>query len=291
ILAEGRGRGNAPAVAYDDLAEAGNHYEPRKGEAQGSLDLVGRYVFLHKPFDACEIKQLALALIEKWNLRKTIKKKTEELKLAHTTTIRALAELAELRDTDTGNHLKRVSQYSKLIARKLGERRELKWCNYVTEQYVMDIGESSVLHDIGKVGIPDTILLKPDKLTIEEFELMKTHTTIGGDTLTRADKEVGIRSFLTLGKEVAYYHHEKFDGTGYPRGLRGESIPLSARIVALADVYDALTSQRPYRKELSHDTAFHIITKEMGNTHFDPVILEIFCCYEQEFNKIHLQYP
>lgn len=268
-------------TAYSDV--------PRD-EILNMIGSVDKLLYLRKPFDADEIKQLALALTEKWNLNKTLKNKTEELIQTHTIAIRALAELAELRDTNTGTHLKRVAEYSKFIARELRKCEEPKWCKYVTDRYVEDLGQSSVLHDIGKVGIPDSILLKPGTLTEEEFELMKTHTTIGGEALAKADKESGIQSFLTLGKEIAYYHHERFDGTGYPKGLRGEDIPLSARIVALADVYDAITSDRPYVKASSHEKAFKIITEKLGTKHFDPIILEIFCNNEAEFKKIHDKY-
>jgi putative two-component system response regulator len=257
------------------------------------LDQMGtsdKILYIRKPFDADEIKQLALTLTEKWNLNKTIDKKTEELKLAHSITMRALAGLAELRDTDTGNHLKRVAEYSKFIAQELGKFTAPKWCKYITPLYIEDIGQSSVLHDIGKVGIADGVLLKKGKLTSSEFELMKSHSTIGGDALARADEELGIRSFLTLAKEIAYHHHEKHDGTGYPKGLKGEEIPLSARIVALADVYDALTSDRPYREALPHEMAANIITGEMGRKHFDPIVLDVFINNQHVFQKIREKY-
>ena len=245
-----------------------------------------KFFFIRKPFDVDEIKQLALALTEKWNLGNTVTRKNQELLQTRTITISVLAELAELRDTDTGEHIKRVSEYSKFIAYKLAKLQEPKWCSYITERYIKDIGESSILHDIGKIGIPDSVLLKKGKLTDEEFNLMKTHTTIGGDALSKAVKEIKGETFLTLAREIAYYHHEKFDGSGYSMGLKGESIPLSARIVALADVYDALTSNRPYRKELTHDTAYKIIVEEMGEAHFDPIILNIFKKYNEKFLQI-----
>jgi putative two-component system response regulator len=132
-------------------------------------------------------------------------------------------------------------------------------------------------------------MLKKGKLTENEFEIMKKHTLIGGDTLKKAEKECAIQ-FFELGKEVAYYHHEKFNGTGYPKGLKGEKIPLSARIVALADVYDALTSDRPYRKALSHKKALYLINKEMGEMHFDPLILIAFNIITQKIRNISQQY-
>jgi len=268
-------------TAYSDFSHA---------EILKLMDSTDKFLFLRKPFDADEIRQLALALSEKWNLDKMVNKRTQELKLTRTVSIRALAELAELRDYNTGLHLKRVAEYSKLIARSLSRRREPKWCKYITEQYIEDIGESSVLHDIGKIGIPDHILLKPGRLTPKERELMKIHASIGGDALAKAVKEIEIQSFLTLGKQIAYYHHEKFNGSGYPIGLKGEEIPLSARIVALADVYDALTSNRPYRKAYLHEAAFKIITQKKGQAQFDPVILETFTKNEAEFKKIHKKY-
>lgn len=254
------------------------------------MESTDKYLFLRKPFDADEIRQLALALSEKWQLDKMVNERTRELQITRTVGIRALAELAELRDCTTGTHLKRVAEYSKLIARILSRRKEPKWCKYITEQYIQDIGESSVLHDIGKIGIPDNILLKPGRLTPKERELMKIHTTIGGDTLAKAVEEIEIQSFLTLGREIAYHHHEWFNGSGYPRGLKGEEIPLSARIVALADVYDALTSDRPYRKAYPHATAFRLITGKRGKVQFDPVVLESFLHHEEAFKNIHSQY-
>lgn len=245
--------------------------------------------FVRKPFDADELKQFALALTEKWNLTKLLKEKNSELFLTRTITIRALAQLAELRDTDTGGHLKRVAAFSKLIASELKKLKEPRWCNYISNQYIKDLEESSILHDIGKVGIPDSILLKPGKLDKKEFDLMKSHTKIGGDALAKAVDELPTQTFLTLGREIAYYHHEKFDGSGYNEGLKGEDIPLSARIVALADVYDALTSDRPYRSALSHEDASKIIIEEMGVAHFDPVIFDIFKKNDIKFKQIRIE--
>jgi len=150
---------------------------------------------------------------------------------------------------------------------------------------IEDITSSSVLHDIGKVGIENQVLLKPGKLTAEEYEVIKGHAIIGGDALSNADHELGIKSFLTLAKEICYYHHEKYDGTGYPKGLKGDDIPLSARITALADVYDALTADRCYRKALSHvEAADIIINKDVG--HFDPDIVLCFIENQHKFIEI-----
>ncbi len=242
--------------------------------------------YLKKPFNYSEIWEMAHALLRKWKLNQTVKEKTREVKKVHATTILTLASLAELRDDDTGSHLKRVSLYTKLIAAELSKLPEPRWCRHVTPLYVEDIGESCILHDIGKVGIADAILLKPGKLTDEEFKIMKTHTTIGGDVLAQAVMELGEQSYLTLARDIAYYHHEKWDGSGYPRGLKGEDIPLSARIMALADVFDALSSDRPYRKALPDETVYKIITEEMGPSHFDPTILHIFCTCIEKFKKV-----
>ena len=144
------------------------------------------------------------------------------------------------------------------------------------------------MHDIGKVGIPDAILLKPGKLTNEEFDIIKHHTLIGGDAIKTVEAQVDGQSFLTLGREIAYYHHEKWDGSGYPKGLSGDSIPLSARIAAVADVYDALTSVRPYKKAFSHEKAVEIITRSNG-AHFDPDVVRAFMETEQSFIEIKLR--
>lgn len=135
------------------------------------------------------------------------------------------------------------------------------------------------------MGIPDSILLKPGKLTAEEFDVVKRHSALGGDALKAVETKIEGQSFLSLGKEIAYYHHEKWDGTGYPKGLQAEQIPLSARIVALADVYDALTSKRVYKDAFSHETAMEIIMKDRGK-HFDPEIVDAFLAHAEEFRRI-----
>lgn len=160
-----------------------------------------------------------------------------------------------------------------------------KYKNYVTKDYLDDIYLSSILHDIGKVGTPDSILLKRDKLTPEEIKMMENHVVLGGSALDTVDSHVKRRSFLSLGKEIASYHHEKWDGTGYPKGLKGEDIPLSARLVTLADVYDALTSKRSYKEAFSHKKARGMVVIEKGKT-FDPDVVSAFLAHEDEFDKI-----
>lgn len=202
---------------------------------------------------------------------------------ARVATILGLAKLAEYRDEDTGTHLERIREYAKMIAEELALKP--KYRNYITPDYVEDIYNSSILHDIGKVGVPDSILLKPARLTPEEFDVVKRHSTLGGDALKAVEAQIEGKSFLTLGKEIAYYHHEKWDGGGYPKGLKGEEIPLSARIVALADVYDALTSQRVYKDAYSHEKATEIIVADSG-THFDPEVVECFLLHVDDFRRV-----
>ncbi len=216
-------------------------------------------------------------------LEKNLLASYREAQDTRTGTILGLAKLAEFRDSDTGQHLERIREYTKLIAENMAKKP--KYIDYITEEYIGDIYLSSILHDIGKVGVSDNILLKPGKLTPEEFEVIKTHSKLGGDALNAVDSHVKGRSFLTIGKEIAYYHHERWDGHGYPKGLSGEDIPLSARKVALADVYDALTSKRCYKEAYSHEKAKNIIVEESGK-HFDPEVVEAFLECEQDFIRI-----
>ncbi|TKJ36843.1 hypothetical protein CEE37_14765 [candidate division LCP-89 bacterium B3_LCP] len=212
-----------------------------------------------------------------------LQQRMEQLRKTQGAAMVGLAKLAEIRDPETGLHLERMSNYSRLIAEEMSTLPDYDL--YITEDYIQDIYNSSPLHDIGKVGIPDAILLKPGRLTPEEFEIMKEHSAIGGDALRAADKQLSGESFLTLGKEIAYHHHEKWDGSGYPDGLANVDIPLSARIVALADVYDALTSKRVYKEAVSHDQARAIILESSGS-HFDENIVRTFLKREQEFLKV-----
>ena len=182
----------------------------------------------------------------------------------------ALARLAESRDPDTGAHLERVRRYSRALAQQLALRP--KHFEEVDAQYIQLIYLTSPLHDIGKVGIPDSVLLKPARLTPSEFEVMKTHATLGAETLDAALREYPGATFLQMARDIAATHHERFDGSGYPAGLVGTEIPLCGRIVALADVYDALTSKRVYKDAFSHASARHIIREESGS-HFDPEVV------------------
>lgn len=198
-------------------------------------------------------------------------------------TIFTLAKLAESRDPETGAHLERIREYCRVLAWHLS--LDPKYQDVIDGDYVQLIYLTSPLHDIGKVGIPDNVLLKPGKLTPEEFEVMKQHTVIGGKTLDAALRVRPEVDFLAMGREIAWTHHEWFNGHGYPAGLRGEQIPLCGRITALADVYDALTTKRVYKPAFSHEDARSMILERMG-TQFDPDVVEAFLANESQFIEI-----
>ncbi len=197
----------------------------------------------------------------------------EQLRLAQAATVHALGKLAEYKDEVTGDHVKRIGRWATAIA------RELQACGtfgaLVDDQFCELIGMASMLHDVGKVGIPDSILRKPGKLDADEMRQMREHASIGGRILRDASGTVGGRSYLTLGAEIAESHHEKFDGSGYPKGLSGDAIPLSGRIVAVADVYDALLHRRPYKEAWDLDAVMDLIRAEAGK-HFDPRVVDAF---------------
>lgn len=193
-----------------------------------------------------------------------------------------LAKLAETRDDETGAHLNRIRLYTHILAKELKKNATLT--RIVTKGFIEDILLSSSLHDIGKVGIPDRILLKPGKLTKHEYNIMKSHCVFGSTTLKEAETDSQNDSFLQMGQDITHYHHEKWDGSGYPVGLAGETIPLAARIVALADVYDALTTRRVYKPAYGHEFSKKIIIKGRGG-HFDPDIVDAFLLGENKFKE------
>jgi putative two-component system response regulator len=195
----------------------------------------------------------------------------------------ALAKLSESRDSDTGAHLERVRTYSRVIAEHLA--RQPRFHGTVNADFVRLIYLTSPLHDIGKVAIPDSVLLKPGPLTHDEFEIMKDHTIKGAETLAAALREYPTAHYLRMARDIAASHHEWYDGTGYPLGLAGEEIPLCGRIVALADVYDALTSRRIYKDAYSHDKARAIVLQARGS-HFDPDVVDAFLANEEKFVAI-----
>lgn len=200
--------------------------------------------------------------------------------------IYALAKLAESRDPETGAHIERIQSYSRLLAQFLFDQRIVDGPN--AHEFARLVELTSPLHDIGKMGIPDSILLKPGRYNDAEFAIMKSHTTIGAHTLDNALARYPHAGFLRMAREIALSHHERFDGTGYPNGISGESIPLSARIVAIADVYDALTTRRVYKDAFTHTVARNIIVEGNG-THFDPVLVDAFLSLEPQFDEVCLR--
>lgn len=198
-------------------------------------------------------------------------------------TIFSLAKLAQSRDDDTGKHLERVQQYCYVLAKKLAAGSP--YAEQIDDNFIINIVNASILHDIGKVAISDLILLKPGKLTDEEFTKMKEHTTLGAQTLSEVNSKFGKNSFIQIGTLMANYHHERWDGRGYPQGLKGEEIPLAARIMSIADVYDALGTKRVYKDPFPQEKCIAIITEGRG-TQFDPVIVDAFLESVDEFYKI-----
>jgi len=226
---------------------------------------------------------VARDVTERLEAEKEKRELENKLHYARAATILGLAKLAEYRDKGTGAHLERIREYAKIIAREMAGLPAYK--GYITEKYIGDIYQSSILHDIGKVGIQDSVLMKPGKLNSEEFDIIKRHTVLGGDALAEIESQIEGRSFLVLGKEIAYYHHEKWDGTGYPDGRKGEGIPLSARMVAIADVYDALTTKRFYKEAFTHEKSREIIM-DLKGSHFDPDVVDAFLANEKTFKRI-----
>lgn len=214
-------------------------------------------------------------------LKQRVAEQVEEISSAQLGTIKALATLAEHRDEDTGAHLFRVREYCRVLGYALMVRKK----NGVTPEFVQIVTKASPLHDIGKVAIPDAILLKSGRLTPDEFKIMKTHTTVGAQTLASVIGTDAHNRYLAIGADIARSHHEKWDGSGYPYGLAGSNIPLCGRIMAVADVYDALRCKRCYKPEFSHKKASEIILDGIG-THFDPLLGEIFIQKQDEFNQI-----
>jgi putative two-component system response regulator len=217
-----------------------------------------------------------------------VARRTRELAALEQVTILTMASLAEVRDQDTGNHLRRTQAYMRALATKL--RQHPRFSDYLTENVIDMLFRCAPLHDIGKVGIPDRILHKPGKYEAHEFEIMKTHPALGRDALLQAQNVAGETiEFLEIAKHIVYSHHEKWDGSGYPQGLAGEAIPIPARLMAVADVYDALISRRVYKPGMSHAKATAIIVEGMGS-HFDPDVVDAFLDLNQEFHEIATRY-
>ncbi|MDD2845898.1 MAG: two-component system response regulator [Rhodoferax sp.] len=217
-------------------------------------------------------------------LEAEVSKRTWEVGAVQDVTILAMASLAETRDSETGNHIRRTQHYVQALARHL--RTHQHFSALLTDHYVHMLFKSAPLHDIGKVGIPDRILLKPGRFDADEFEIMKTHAALGYEAIEHAEKQLGMEvEFLSMAKDIALSHHEKWDGSGYPQGLAGDAIPVSARLMAVADVYDALISRRVYKEGMSHEKAAAIIIEGRGS-HFDPDMVDAFVQLQDQFRTI-----
>lgn len=222
-----------------------------------------------------------------WREEQRVKERTREIAMVQEATIESMSSLTETRDPDTGEHIKRTQNYIRLLAEYLKNRPGFR--TFLDDETIDLLWKSAPLHDIGKVGVSDRILLKPGRLTEQEFEEMKKHTVYGRDTILAAERKLGNRSFLRIAREIAYTHHERWDGSGYPEGLKGEEIPMPGRLMALVDTYDALTSKRVYKSQLPHEKAVEIIIEAKG-TQFDPAVVEAFLEVKDDFHRIALTY-
>ncbi len=259
---------------------------------------LGAVDYIQKPFDVNELlarvrTHLSLAVtkrqlkIHNQNLQSEVEKRTREVLATQQATIESMAAIAEYRDPETGMHINRVKNYVKILATELSRLPSHK--DLLPPSMIDLMVRSAPLHDIGKVGIADHILLKPGKLTPEEFEEMKRHAEYGAKAIVSVEKKVGKLPFLAIAKEIAHFHHEKWNGKGYPMGLMGKDIPLSARIMSVGDVYDALICRRIYKPPFPHSKAVSIIEEEKG-TSFDPEIVDVFSRCHEEFRKIGLKF-
>ena len=221
-------------------------------------------------------------------LESEVLKRGRELAAIQDVTILAMASLAETRDNDTGNHIRRTQHYLRLLAEHLKSHPNFR--SFLSDHTIDMLFKSAPLHDIGKVGIPDRILLKPGRFEAHEFAIMKTHCKLGRDAIQHAEDQLGLEvEFLKYAKEIAYCHQEKWDGSGYPEGLAREAIPISARLMAVADVYDALISRRVYKEGMPHEKAVSIIAEGRG-THFDPDVTDAFLALTEQFQSVAKRY-
>ena len=262
-----------------------------KAFAAGGVDYVTKpfqFEEIHARVEThLRIRRMKIEL-EKYNLHleEKVIEKTREIYDSQMATLLALSKLAEYRDDETGHHIDRVRAFCQILAEHL--RHNPRYSQSINDTYVDNLFHAAPLHDIGKVGIPDSILLKPGNLTSDEFKIMKTHPSVGAKTLQSVRLKYPKNVFLSMGIAVAHSHHEKWDGSGYPDGLAGEDIPLAGRIMALADVYDALRSKRPYKPAYTHEESCQIILTGEGE-HFDPAVVAAFKEVEPTFERIRTE--
>lgn len=221
-------------------------------------------------------------------LEDEVERRMQDILLIQDVTIKVLAELAETRDNETGNHIRRTQEYVRILARRM--QANPVYADYLTDKTVVLLAKSAPLHDIGKVGIPDHILHKPGKLTPQEWVIMQTHSALGAQAIERAMRNVDHRvDFLDIAKDIAHFHHERWDGGGYPDGLKGDAIPIPARVMAVADVFDALISRRVYKPAMPFEQARQIIADESGH-HFDPGVVAPFIAGFPDFVAVAERY-
>lgn len=289
VLAELRQNSETSDIPVIFLTALDNHQDEEKGFRHGVADYIAKPIKPDVVLARVRSQLLARQALN-WHrdknviLEAEVARRVEENELIQTVSIRALAHLAETRDPETGNHILRTQSYVRLLASLL--RGHPSFSATINDPYIKMIAQSAPLHDIGKVGIPDAILLKPGKLNADEWAIMKTHTRMGSDAIELAERDIEKPvEFLALAKEIAHWHHERWDGQGYPDQLAGEAIPVSARLMALADVFDALVSKRVYKEAVTIEEAREIIAAERGRQ-FDPEMTEAFLSGFAEFAAI-----
>lgn len=267
--------------------------DEEKGLALGAVDYITKpirpAILLARVKAHLTLKQARDFLHDKNDyLEAEIARRMEENQTIQNVSIRALAHLAETRDPETGDHILRTQSYVQILAKRL--QGHSRFCDTITGHFIPLLTRSAPLHDIGKVGIPDHVLLKPGKLSDDEWAIMKTHAELGAQAIEMAERDVDRPvEFLALAKEIARWHHERWDGSGYPDGLTGDAIPISARLMALADVFDALISPRVYKRPMPFDKAREIIADERGRQ-FDPDVTDAFLAEYDEFVAIARKY-
>ena len=272
-------------IAVIFITALADEEDEAKGLALGAVD------YLTKPFNPDLVRARVRIHLElkqhQDQLERLVRERTRRLELTQAVTIESLATLAEYRDPETGGHIKRTQNYVKVLAKQLKQHPRFR--DDLNDDVIELLYMSAPLHDLGKIAVPDHILQKAGKLTDEEFAEMKKHTNYGHDALRITEQKLGEDSFLRYAREIAYTHQEKWDGSGYPTGLKGDEIPISGRLMALADVYDALISKRVYKPPFPHEKAVEIIVEGKGN-HFDPDIVDAFIELEQTFRNIALSF-